>query len=113
MSRSFALKFCQDRFGTLPDYPWERYPSYAVLRHRKSRKWYGVIMHLPYSKLGLCKEGCTDVMNVKVGPLLRFEQEGIYPAYHMNKSSWVSVVLDGTVPNETLSALLELSFSLT
>ena len=28
------------------------------------------------------------------------EQQGIYPAYHMNKIHWITVLLDGSVPKE-------------
>lgn len=53
-----------------------------------------------------------EVLNVKVAPsrLNDFlEEPGIYPAYHMNKKSWVSIILDGTVPDERIMGMLEVS----
>ena len=37
---------------------------------------------------------------------------GIFPAYHMNKTHWVTVLLDGTLPEPELFWLLEESYSL-
>ena len=46
--------------------------------------------------------------------ILSFLQEkGIFPAYHMSKTCWISVLLDGTVSEETLSFLIDVSFELT
>ena len=36
-------------------------------------------------------------------------QSGIYPAYHMSKKTWVSVLLDETVEDQAILALLEKS----
>ena len=43
-----------------------------------------------------------------VGSLLR--ENGFYPAYHMTKSSWISVVLDGSADDEKIKMLLDISF---
>ena len=43
---------------------------------------------------------------------LRLEQ-GFFPAYHMNKDKWISVALDGSVDDEQLMFLLDMSFELT
>ena len=41
------------------------------------------------------------------------QEKGIFPAYHMSKTCWISVLLDGTVSEETLSFLIDISFELT
>ncbi len=73
-------------------------------------------MPLPVSKLGINEDRVTDILNIKCDPLmigsLRMEN-GIYPAYHMNKNSWISVILDGTVDMEKIKFLLDMSFELT
>ena len=40
-------------------------------------------------------------------------KEGFYPAYHMNKDKWISILMDGTVPAKEIMELIELSYSLT
>jgi len=46
-----------------------------------------------------------------MGSLL--QEKGIFPAYHMSKTCWISVLLDGSVSEETLSFLIDISFELT
>ena len=41
-----------------------------------------------------------------------FKVEGIYEAYHMNKKSWVSIVLNDTVSDEIIIKLIDNSYSL-
>ena len=40
-------------------------------------------------------------------------ENGFYPAYHMNKSNWITVALDGSADNEKIKFLLDMSFDLT
>ncbi len=109
------LAYAKKTYKTEPDYPFATAPSYPVLRHQDSRKWYALIMDVPRQKLGLSGEGRVDILNLKGGVLcgsLRM-RPGILPAYHMNRDSWVSVLLDGTVPVEEVYPLLDISYELT
>lgn len=38
MTKEAVFGYVQKKYGTTPDYPWERYPKYAVLRHLKNKK---------------------------------------------------------------------------
>ncbi len=61
-------------------------------------------------------EGIADVLNVKCDPVLIGSlrmQEGFYPAYHMNKETWISVLLDQPERDETIKNLLALSYEIT
>ena len=116
MDRKLLFQHCKDAYGTTPEYLWERYPSYAVLRHRSNRKWYAVVMEIPFKRLGVMRDGNVDVINLKLGEAMVGsvrDERGIFPAYHMAKGAWVSVLLDGTVPDETILALLDISHELT
>ena len=73
-------------------------------------------MYIPKSKLGLREDGMIDVVNLKCDPVLigslRMEK-GIFPAYHMSKDKWISVALDGSVDDEQVKMLLDMSYELT
>lgn len=115
MTREELLEYAERTYGTKPDCPWDSGDS-PVLRHGDSKKWYGLVMRVPYAKFGLSRAGDADVLNVKCDPLLAGSyrlEPGIFPAYHMNHYAWLSVLLDGTVPDGTVKELLDLSFSLT
>ncbi len=108
--------YISEKYNTPPDYPWIKYPGYTVYRHNSNKKWFAVMMNIPKSKLGLEGNDEIDVINLKCDPLMVGSlslDEGIFPAYHMNKAYWISVLLDGSVDNDKLKWLLDLSFDLT
>lgn len=73
-------------------------------------------MDIPKSKLGLPHTDMVDVVNLKCDPILIGSlrgDAGIFPAYHMSKANWITVALDGSVPDEKLKMLLDLSYELT
>lgn len=116
MNREEIFTYVKEKFYTEPDYPWLKYPDYAVLRHNKDGKWYGVIMNVPAIKLGLPDEGRVDIINLKCNPelisLLR-SQQGVLPAYHMNKEHWITIVLDSPFPKDEIYDLINGSYHLT
>ena len=67
-------------------------------------------------KLGLQEDKTVDVLNILCDPMmigsLRMK-EGFFPAYHMNKENWISILLDSTVSADEIKPLLELSYQLT
>ncbi len=103
-------------YGTQAEYPWSSMPDHAVFRHGNNKKWFAVIMNLPKEKIGVYESGNIEVMNLKCDPMLIGDlrcEKGFFPAYHMNKTYWITVVLDGTVEENKIKWLLDLSFDLT
>lgn len=114
MNRQEVFEWAKKTFGTEPDYPWNDWD--CVLRHRHNNKWYAVILEVNENKFGLSGDRVIDVLNVKCDPMLIGSlrlKSGFFPAYHMNKDKWISIVLDGTVPAEEIKGLIELSYELT
>ena len=115
MTRQDFLAYCLDVYGTKADYPFEEDFETAVLRHPDNRKWYALSMRVSRRKFGLECGEVIDVVNLKM-PLEMFgtfgRSEGVYPAYHMNKLHWISVILEDA-PNDTAKLLVEASFDST
>ena len=116
MNRNELLSHVEQKYGVKPEYLWSRWPNYAVLRHSENRKWFGILMDVPAARLGLEGVDNLEVLNVKVDPedalALRLADD-ILPAYHMNKKNWVSVLIEGGIPDEMLLDLIEMSHRLT
>ena len=58
----------------------------------------------------------TDVVNIKCDPALvgsLRNRTGYFPAYHMNKENWISILLDGSVSRDEIQKLITLSYELT
>lgn len=114
--RNRVLETAARQYHTEPEHLWAKYPEYAVLRHSSNKKWYALIMSVPRNKLGLEGEEYVDILDVKTDPVMAGSfllGEGILPGYHMHKGNWITVLLDGTVPMDTIELLLDTSFVLT
>ncbi len=104
------------RYGDSPEFPWEKYSDCGVFRNPDSRKWYALIMNISKSWLDKKLSGDIEIVNLKLDadkiPELH-KQTGFYPAYHMNKKSWITITLDDSVPDEVLLALVAESHEFT
>ena len=115
MTKQSLLKYCLNTYGTSPDHPFSDDFETTVLRHSDNRKWYALLMKLPRKKFGFNSDELIDVVNLKVPFEIScgFNADvGVYPAYHMNKLHWVSVLLPDA-PEAVVRFLLTVSYELT
>ena len=98
------IAYAESEWGEMPEFLWKNFPDYAVLRRKDTDKWYALVARLTADKVGGCMADVIEAVNMRRtddmdGP--RF-----LPAYHMNKKTWTTIVLDGTVDTEELQKLL-------
>ena len=108
------MAFVQEKFGNQLEYLWEKSPDTAVLRHEDNQKWYAILMRISWDRLDKGRDGLVEAVNLKhdqVADLL--SQNGLYPAFHMNKRYWISLPLDDTLTDEKVLELFERSWFLT
>ena len=108
------MALVQEKYGNQLEYLWEKSSDTAVLRHEDNQKWYAILMRISWDRLDKGREGLVETVNLKhdqVGDLL--SQNGIYPAFHMNKRYWISLPLDDTLTDEMVLELFERSWFLT
>ena len=112
MTKQDLLEYCFITYGTSPDYPFDEDFETVVLRHADSRKWYAIVMRVSRCKFGFDSDEVIDVVNLKL-PTEMFRSfgaaDGVYPAYHMNKLHWVSMLLPDA-SDETIQFLVNVSF---
>ena len=116
MNRAELKQFIMENYSAEADYPWLKYPNYEVFRHSSNQKWFALIMDVPKNKLGLHGSEPLDVVNFKCDPILIGSlrgEAGIFPAYHMNKEQWITVALDGSMSDEQIKMLLDMSYEAT
>ena len=109
------MEYCERKFGTEPEAPWEDSPDAYTFKTAKRNKWYALFMTIPYKSLGLVAKGTLDVVNIKLPPekvLDLIDRVHFYPAYHMNKKHWITIVLDKEVDEPLVQQLLDESYGL-
>ena len=98
------LSFAETEWGETPEFLWKNFPDYAVMRRKDTDKWYALLARLTADKVGGSKKDIIEVVNMR-------RTEGMdgprfLPAYHMNKKTWTTIVLDGSVGKDELLGLL-------
>ena len=107
-------------FGDKIDFPFSTAPDYGVFRNPENRKWYGIIMNIPKSKIEnsgraaslSADDAIVEIINVKIDPEKSIElkkRRGFYDAYHMSKKNWITIALDGSVSDGLIVDLLKKS----
>lgn len=110
-------------FGDQTDHPFAKFPNFTAFRHPANQKWYGLVGRVLLARLQLGDENWSpealkqevEIINIKVKPeevSSLLAQDGMYPSYHMSKKTWVTIVLDGRVPDEVLFGLVSESRNL-
>lgn len=97
-------------YGVKPDFPWK--DDNGVFRHLDNNKCFSLIMYVKWN--ALLKDGSTrmvNIMNLKSEE--HYDIDGIYPAYHMNHKSWISLALDDTLSDSLIMELVSKSYNLT
>ena len=103
------LELARDKFGDRPDYPFDDGEESPVLR-APNGKWYAIMMTVEGNRIDSRRKGPVRALNLKVDPEKResiLDGESFFPAYHMNKTHWITVILDGAPDWEKTAALLE------
>ncbi len=100
----FVRDYCLEQYQEELEYLW--HDENCILRRKDNRKWYAVIMRVSLRKLGLEEDKKESIIALR-GDTSLIDNECIFPAYHLNKKSWVSVVLDERTPKELLIQRIE------
>ena len=105
-----------DAYDAEPEFLWEKYPGFCIFRNDRNRKWFALITQITARQLGLDRDDDVEVLNLRFDrhEALDFtsSHENFFPAYHMNKSNWYSVLLDGKLDNDAVFELIEKSYLL-
>ncbi|MGN0453525.1 MAG: MmcQ/YjbR family DNA-binding protein [Ruminococcus sp.] len=110
-----VIKFIRESYGDELEFLWPASPHNAVWRRKDSQKWYGAVLTVQGNKIGLETENTEEIIDLRMNPA---EAEAVlsranyYPGWHMNKKSWFTLVLDGSVTDEELKIRIAESYEL-
>lgn len=109
-----VFSYISEYLNTDPEYLFE-HDDTAVFRKGHRKKWFAVVMRISKRKLHLDSDETTEVLNIKQNPdeiALLVDHRGYFPAYHMNKKHWCSIILDGSVDIDEICFRIDKSFDL-
>ena len=98
-------------YGVAPEFMWKKFPHFGVYRNSVTRKWIAIIMNIDKAKVSKGESGEVEVMNLKLDDQAStYLGKGVYPSYHMNHKSWVSVILDESVSDDIIERMIGISY---
>ncbi len=113
-----VLDYTMEKYGTAPEYLWEKFPRNAVCRRKDNKKWYLAILSVKGFKIGLESDDIVELIDVRVNKdeieeLLNTKNNlPIYPAYHMNKKSWITIILNNQMNIDKIFEFIDKSYEL-
>lgn len=110
-----VIKYVKEKYNGDLEYLWAKFPKNAVWRHKENREWYGALLVVPKTKIGLPDDTEIDIIDLKY-PKENIhnviDNKNIFAGYHMNKNSWITIPLDNTMKIEDICKYIDVSYNI-
>jgi len=105
--------YIKEKYNVKPEYLWESEPDFGVFRNPNNNKWFGIIMNINKNKIIGNDNEEIEILNLMLHDKTEYylNNKNIFPAYHMNKKNWVSIILDESLSNDEIFNLINLSYN--
>lgn len=107
------ISYVKSTYEDEPEYLWEYFPNNAVFRNSKNEKWYLAILTAKGKNFN--REGDIELIDLKADTLnieKIVDNKKFYPAYHMNKKHWFTIILDGSVSFKEICKYIDKSYEI-
>lgn len=109
------IDYVKNTYGDELEFLWPKFPYNAVWRRKDSAKWYAVLLTISKSKLGIDSDEIVEVIDLHTSPdkiNTILDNEFYFPGYHMNKKSWYTIILNGSVDLSKICKCIDESYLL-
>lgn len=109
------IDYVRNKYGDEPEYLWTKFPDNAVWRRKDTGKWYGALLSVSTSKLGVDPGKMAEIIDLRIQPEnmdMLVDQKVYFPGWHMNKRNWCTIILDGSVSLDELCQRIDESYKL-
>ena len=107
---NYILSHCE----ALADHSFEEDPTVTIFRRADNNQRFAAIKNVGRLSVDAGQTGRIDILNVSLDPRLvaslRTRGEGFRPAWRMNRNRWVTILLDGSVPDDEIRSYLDTSY---
>ncbi len=110
-----VIEYITEKYGDELEFLWEKFDDNAIWRNKQNNKWYALLLTISESKLGLNSDKIVEALD------LRYQKDEVenivdgakvFPGYHMNKKSWITIKLDGTMKTSKIYEFIDNSYKL-
>lgn len=110
-----VVEYVKEKYDRDLEFLWDDTPDTAIWRRADNKKWFGIIQTIPVKKLGVESDEIVEILNLKGTPeriASIVDGKMFYPAWHMNKKHWYTVILNGSVDFEEIVEGIDTSYLL-
>ena len=109
------IEYVNNKYDDELEFLWEKYDNNAIWRNKLNRKWYAVILTITEEKLKIESKKEIEIIDLmyqkdKICDVI--DNIKIYPGYHMNKKSWLTIKLDNSMRTDEIIKFIDNSYSL-
>ena len=107
--------YIKNKYNCNIEYLWEKFDDNAVVRNNINNKWFGLFMNINASKLNIEEDKLVEILNLsyyknRVDEVI--DNKYIFPGYHMNKKSWITIVLNNSMDIDYIYKLIDISYEI-
>lgn len=91
------IEFVKREFNSPLEFLWPKFSNNAICRRSDNQKWFILFIKLSADKIGLAKKGEIEIIDIRIKceqAEQLIDNKIFFPAYHMNKKSWITIKLD-------------------
>lgn len=109
------IKYVKEKYNDSLEFLWETSPNNAIWRNKKNNKWYAAILTVSKRKLNIDSDELIEIIDLlyekgKTEEIIDYKR--IFPGYHMNKKSWITIKLDNSMKTEEICKLIDNSYAI-
>lgn len=109
------IQYIKQKYNDELEFLWEKFDDNAIWRNKQNDKWYGLLLNVSKNKLGIDSEEIAEIIDLryqkeKIDEIV--DNKKIYPGYHMNKKSWITIILDESLDIKEIYKLIDNSYNL-
>ena len=107
--------YVREKYGDELEFLWEKFSDNAIWRRKDSEKWYGILLRVKASKLGLADDKLIEILDLRIKTEdieATVDNERFFMGYHMNKKNWYTILLDDSIPTEEICRRIDGSYLL-
>ena len=110
-----VIEYIRKKYSDELEFLWEKFDDNAIWRNKQNSKWYGALLIVSKKVFNENSDEKVEIID------LRYQKDKIesvidgkliFPGYHMNKQSWITIKLDYSINNEELFKLIDNSYQL-
>ena len=107
--------YAKEKYNDELEFLWKTSPKNAILRNKINNKWYLAILTISARKLNIDSDELIEVIDVryekgKTKDII--DNTNIFPGYHMNKKSWITLLLNNSLSTEEIYRFIDNSYTI-